>query len=865
MSLFKIPSAGTKSVQSPVEIFRDLVRNPSIKFLWDHQAGVLNTYHENHRDDSDVMIELPTGRGKTLVALLVAESHRRQGRRVAFLCSNKQLCGQVVEQSSSYGIPCVLLTGPQSEYLLSDFGRYQRAESIAITTYSGLFNISPRINDPHVVICDDAHAADSYVSGLWTLTINRYTTPNAFKAVYAALRGVMSDNAAHRIETAFSDNAVAVEMISPIAFASCIPALMECITANCAEGSIRYEWSMISGHLDACVCYCTGNSFEFRPIISPVMTHAPFARAIQRVYVSATPGADGDLERTFGVNEIKRLELKADWRTVDGGRRLILFPSICKEPDSAMNGGFMNSLLQEAGRTLMLVASDAKRKVLEDFLNENSVSCLSYTDAGRAIDEFRLSPAPVALVLSNRYDGIDFPGAQCGSMVLFEFPRGAGLQELFLTQRLKACSVTRDRLRTRIVQAMGRCTRSPSDSCVIIIIGDELVKWLCTSENIQGVNTALQVEVDFGLKNSEAYDSATMLEVIKQFVARSDDWVAAEAYLRSQAKSLSVIPDASADLFKRTAIDECKYVYSAWRGDWSEAYLCADRVLARLSGNSDITPYRAFWVHQSAVSAYSLSKVRPEFINVAKEKLREAAAMGVGYEWLSGALKVLSVENSSLGEGGFDVSAWYGNLDLLIQKLGVRGGKYAKQVGRMHEYISSTAQGTSATYQSAICFLGGMLGFGCVNWETAHAAPDGFWNICGLVAIVFEAKAEATASTLSVATARQASSHEAYARGKNVLPSIVPIVTVIVSDNDTIHPDAKTLADEMRHVRRSALISLYARAMTAFGELRTMSIGANAGVLSKSAYEIYARHKILPKDVIAELTSVSLDSLPVSK
>lgn len=50
-----------------------------------------------------------------------------------------------------------------------------------------------------------------------------------------------------------------------------------------------------------------------RPWIPPTLTHAPFANANQRLYMSATIGAGGDLERIMGVRRIHRIPIPAGW------------------------------------------------------------------------------------------------------------------------------------------------------------------------------------------------------------------------------------------------------------------------------------------------------------------------------------------------------------------------------------------------------------------------------------------------------------------------------------------------------------------------------------------------------------------------
>lgn len=157
-SLFRTRSQAQPKPKSPSLLFRDLVRDPSVKFLWEHQAKLLEDYHRDHRSNRDVAIELPTGSGKTLVSLLIAEFRRRsQNERVVFLCPTKQLCSQVTEQAKKYGVRASLLVGPQKKYKKEDFYAYQQAKAVAVTTYSGLFNIRPAIDDAQLIICDDAH------------------------------------------------------------------------------------------------------------------------------------------------------------------------------------------------------------------------------------------------------------------------------------------------------------------------------------------------------------------------------------------------------------------------------------------------------------------------------------------------------------------------------------------------------------------------------------------------------------------------------------------------------------------------------------------------------------------------------------
>jgi superfamily II DNA or RNA helicase len=76
-SLFRTSKTQEPKPDSPVLLFRDLPKDPSVKFLWGHQEKLLDAYHRDLLGKKDVAVELPTGSGKTLVGLLIGEYRRR--------------------------------------------------------------------------------------------------------------------------------------------------------------------------------------------------------------------------------------------------------------------------------------------------------------------------------------------------------------------------------------------------------------------------------------------------------------------------------------------------------------------------------------------------------------------------------------------------------------------------------------------------------------------------------------------------------------------------------------------------------------------------------------------------------------------
>ena len=105
--------------ESPDRLFLDLPkrRHPS---LFDHQGQMLRNYAAKALKATDVALQLPTGSGKTLVGLLLAEWRRRKfGEKVVYLCPTVQLVNQVAEEAATkYGLSIQPFSGAIKEYCL---------------------------------------------------------------------------------------------------------------------------------------------------------------------------------------------------------------------------------------------------------------------------------------------------------------------------------------------------------------------------------------------------------------------------------------------------------------------------------------------------------------------------------------------------------------------------------------------------------------------------------------------------------------------------------------------------------------------------------------------------------------------------
>jgi replicative superfamily II helicase len=123
------------STDSPESLFAD-IKSKQIPGLLTQQGDVLREYVSKFVNSRDLAAQLPTGSGKTLVALLIGEWRRlTRQERVVYLCPTNQLVHQVTDQAQSrYGLDVVPFTGSRANYTVFDKTRYTREHSAICTT-----------------------------------------------------------------------------------------------------------------------------------------------------------------------------------------------------------------------------------------------------------------------------------------------------------------------------------------------------------------------------------------------------------------------------------------------------------------------------------------------------------------------------------------------------------------------------------------------------------------------------------------------------------------------------------------------------------------------------------------------------------
>ena len=792
---FRSVTRKSRVADNPADFFQSL-RPRKIAALYDQQAQLLRDYADKAINKSDVAIQGATGSGKTVVGLVIAEWRRRKFQeRPVYLCPTHQLVYQVEKfAKEQLGLPACAFVGSKHAYPQNIKTNWRNGEILAISTYSAVFNINPFFSQPNFIIVDDAHASDQYIGEYWTLRISKKDSSQKsfFNELADSLYKVISADEYNRLcETprTISDN-FWVQLVPTSSLIEIESEITSILDQAPSGKELYFKWRVLKDHLKATQLFISPNEILFRPIIPPTGEHAPFKNANQRLYMSATLGRGGELERLSGRKSIKRLPSPPGWDGHGVGRRFFIFPNATLN-DKETNI-FLCELIKhsEPQRALFLTSNERSADGIKQSIGKylQGYSIFSVKDIESSKDSFVNSDKAVT-VIANRYDGIDFPDDECRILVVSNKPSGMNLLERYFTEKLCARALFAERIRTRIIQAFGRCTRSAKDYAIVCVLGDSLMDDLLRSEWQAGLDRELQAEIKFGAEQSKNQPIEELIELSELFFDQGPDWRSAEEEISSLKEELEEkMPDALGEL-EKSSKHEIDYINALWREDYEKAVDAAQCVIEALSGGNELKGYRGMWHYLAGSAAYIL----------AKERGKE---MSIAYRHFQTAKSITSIRNLPLEEEGRNVqNREYSDnqlnmmavsiLETFLLELGLTNRKrYSSVESQISEGIH---QDEAKDFESAHEKLGELLGFNSWN-PKGKGAPDPVWIIGDNLCFVFEDHIKnSDGMELSIEKARQAASHPKWIRSNiNILDSNAEIIPVLITNADATSVECRT-------------------------------------------------------------------------
>lgn len=784
----------TKAISVPDSPDKLLLEFPRRKIpdVLPHQREVLRTYAAEHVDAPDVALQLPTGSGKTLVGLLIGEWQRRKfNGRVVYLCPTKQLVNQTVEQAEEkYGLTVYGFTGRARDYYPSAKAAYRDADRIAVTTYSSLFNTNPYFNDADFVIVDDAHAAENYIANLWTLSVDRINREHV--ALHTALSAILKPHLSRldfsrlsgdRYDSAADRNWV--EKIPTPILAELGDEISGVISEHVGGTDLEYSWNMVKDHLCGCQLYLSPQNILLRPIIPPTWTHEPFCSPTQRVFMSATLGTGGDLERLTGRHPIERVPIPEGWEQQGVGRRFFVFPGMSLNDDETKTVRY--ALMSRAKRSLVLVPSQLICDEISRDVEENLAYRVFRADDIESSKKPFVECETAVAIVASRYDGIDFPGNECRLLFIEGLPKGTNSQERFLMTRMGANILLMERIQTRVMQAIGRCTRSLEDYSAVIVTGEELSDYLSDSRRRKYLHPELQAEISFGVEQSKSVSAEDIVENFELFIENGEKWEEANKDIVAERDSARRIPFPAIDELNAVVKREIAFQKSLWNKDYENSLAEAEGVLAGLN-SPELRGYRALWHYLAGSSAWlGYSSGLASLESKARLQFQHAKRATGGIPWLVNLSQFQSkVETPDDTDNG-GIALQIEQVEGLLSQLGVvHDRKYAEREKSILEGLSSKDSGR---FEEAHKLLGEFIGFTSHKVES-DGSPDPWW-ISSDYCFVFEDHqgAEET-SSLDATKARQVTTHPNWIRTNVPEATGLQILSVLVTPVSTARSGA---------------------------------------------------------------------------
>lgn len=851
---FKIRKREVFSYSSPQDMYQD---NKLKKIMGplDYQTAMLDLYIKN-MEKRTVALELPTGSGKTLVGLLIGEYRRRKNKeKILFLCPTNQLVHQVVEQANlKYGLKAIAFCGKQKDYSPKDKSSFLMSEALGVTTYSSFFALNSFFKDVDVLIMDDVHSCEDYIISNWTIQIDSETT--IFTEIAELLKNCISEvDYKYLLEEEYLPDVASWCNMLPMPLAlNKLDELQLILQHGIESGTSNfYAYSRISENLQECNIYIANRKILIRPWIAPTMSFKAFADAKQRILMSATLGRSGELERITGIEKICRLPIVNDWDKKGLGRKFFTFPDLSLGEDE--QGEVVMALQNLCKKSVFLVPDSQSAKAIKGFYTEHisSAKIFEAKDIEESKQSFVDCPEGTA-ILANRFDGIDFSDDASRLLFIWNLPKTTNLQERFLITRMGASKLYAERIRTRIIQAVGRCSRNPSDFSIVCVIGDSIQNNLTKQEKIKQFPPELRAEIQFGLENSVDYSTVKdVIEQARDFLDRNENWQEAEEYIvdlrNDYWDEIDEVEKQVNDKLQKSAVLELKFQYSLWKKDYKAAFGFACDIIGVLNAPV-LSGYKCFWNYMAGCMAFYLfQQGQSEYRTSGIQYLEEALKENISIRWLSGlSEKLFCAENKDIEENDFffDCVERLENVFTLLPT----AQKLEKRIKKILDDLNSL---DGKVFERGHKELGELLGY-ISHDPSSTGAPDPYWIINENNVVVSEDKIyeeKEQIKSIPISDVSEAGRHCVWIleHEKRILKD-ANIYTVLITNSTSIEDDARIYADNLYYVYRKDYVSWAVKALTVIRRVWNTYTDGGEMAWREAVHEEFMKESVTPKDYL---------------
>lgn len=523
--------AAPKSIH-PIEIYDNADRQSTAGPLRPVQVSVLEEWFTNRKTDKDIIIKLHTGEGKTLIGLLILQSRLNQGcGPCLYVCPSKQLAKQVSEDASKFGIKHILDTGG-SELPIE----FTESKVIFITYVHRVFNGKSKfgLDSNHInigtIVLDDSHACIETIRKSFSIRIKRES--ESFHIILSMFESSLRQQG----EGTFLDiqGKEYSQEVMPVPYWDWIEKKDEIARyfyEHQDDNEIRFTYPLLKDIWGHCTAYFTASGLEITPDYNLIHRFIFFTNCSQRILMSATTQDDSFFIKGLGFSPQSICNPIINKNSKWSGEKMILFPS---RVDDTLSPGYIRQWICDEfkGKPINSVvlapslwyANEYAHNGAEIAINDNIEKELQYLQS--------TTNNTHTVVFINRYDGIDLPDNQCRILLIDSLPTLGNLSDRYELSCRENSNILITKLAQKIEQGLGRSVRSEKDFSVILMIGEDLVRFVKTSSNQNYFSSQTRQQIKIG---EEVTDSVklemgseqpifALRQVIDQCLNRDDGW-----------------------------------------------------------------------------------------------------------------------------------------------------------------------------------------------------------------------------------------------------------------------------------------------------------------------------------------------------
>lgn len=722
---FKKRLAGRKAERptDPVKLYDTLDRAHDKGPLRPAQAAVLEDWFVSHREQQDVIVKLHTGQGKTLIGLLMLQSRLNSGKGPAlYLCPDNFLIEQTIEQAKQFGIATC-----QADPELPD--GFLNGEKILITSVQKLFNGLTRFGlynrsvDVGTLLMDDAHACADTIREACRIRIPKDEPAyDAIKTLFANDLEQQGIGTYADIANGKRDALLQVPYWAWIERASDVANILAAYTER---KSIKFAWPLVKDILESCQCVVSGVAIEIEPRISPLTAFGSYTNTEHRIFMSATVTDDAFLIKGLQLKPETILHpltyAKESW----SGEKMVLLPSLIHEEldRERIVKGFAVPKPKRRHGVVALATAFAKVKDWQSY----GATVADKDSVSEAIEDLREGEYEKAVVLVNRYDGIDLPDDTCRILIFDGKPYSESLVDLYEEACRPDSVATLTRTVRTVEQGMGRSVRGEKDYSVIVIIGADLTRLVRDKASRTFLSPQVSRQIEIGLEIAEMakqdIDSgdtpiAALNTLVRQCLQRDEDW---KAFYAEQMEKVK--PSGANETVLRMYATELSAEQCYLDGDYASA---ADMLQGILDKGQVSKQDKGWYLQEIARYQYQGDRTESRRLQLAAHKANRLL--------LKPAEGVTVAKLTIVSQGRIErIAAWVGEFD-----------NYEQLDIVVSEIFSRLAFGVKADkFEQALDEISMAIGFASERPDKEwKEGPDNLWALDDSQYILWECKNE---------------------------------------------------------------------------------------------------------------------------